>query len=138
MQTRLRFLPRSKGLGCMGRGVFLRHGFTLDPSSKSVIPNQGVCFTTVGKTMRHKCSGLRKPTTMQGAIIQFAKLVKGQAFSPEEVINWAAEFGMVLDEPRHWGAHFKNAERMGFIKPSIEQFRRKSSNGSMRSGWILS
>lgn len=79
---------------------------------------------------------MRRPTNHLGVVIAYSRLVKGQAFSPEEVIAWGNELGITFHDARSWGGVFIQAHQGGWIKPSKEMFRRASSNGSKRPGWI--
>ena len=87
-------------------------------------------------TIPKRATGIRKPQTAISVVIQYAKLVKGHAFSPEEAIAWGEELGIYLEEKRGWGSAFRAAAAQGFIRPA-GLFARASSNGSKRPGWIL-
>lgn len=59
------------------------------------------------------------------------------AFSPEEVIAAASAAGIYVHDNRLWGPKFVQAQRSGLIRESKEQFRRVTSNGSKRPGWVV-
>ena len=71
-----------------------------------------------------------------GYLIKFAKRRKGRAFSPEAVVQSAAEKGIVFSDGRAWGNVFVIAAREGYIRRSEQLFARATSNGSVRPGWI--
>lgn len=75
------------------------------------------------------------PTTALGCIIFFAKCTKGQAFSPEEVVDYGRQIGVVFPDARAWGPYFIQAERQGWIRRSRQLFARTTSNRSVRPGW---
>lgn len=74
-------------------------------------------------------------TDALGFLIAYAKRSRGQAFSPEEVIHAASMAGIQPHDGRKWGSVFSTASKEGYIRPE-GLFRRYSSNGSMRPGWV--
>ena len=58
-----------------------------------------------------------------------------EPFSPEEVIEAADLCGIRFQDQRAWGKVFRMLNRDGLIKQS-GLFPRKSSNGSVRPGWV--
>lgn len=74
-------------------------------------------------------------TDAYGFLIAFAKRMRGQAFNPEEVIFAASEAGIQPLDGRKWGSVFAQASKDGYIRPE-GLFRRVTSNGSMRPGWV--
>lgn len=58
-----------------------------------------------------------------------------EAFSPEEVIVYARDRGVAFDDDRAWGAVFSQAAKDGLIRQA-GLFRRSTSNGSVRPGWV--
>jgi len=58
-----------------------------------------------------------------------------EPFSPEAVIEAAAVCGIVFQDQRGWGKVFQLLSKDGLIKPA-GLFPRKTSNGSVRPGWV--
>jgi len=58
-----------------------------------------------------------------------------EPFSPEEIIEAAEVAGISFQEKRAWGGIFKAAHKDGVIQRA-GLFSRKSSNGSVRPGWV--
>ena len=56
-------------------------------------------------------------------------------FSPEELISAAAKAGIFFQDQRGWGKVFHTLHKDGLIKPA-GLFSRKTSNGSVRPGWV--
>ena len=69
-----------------------------------------------------------------GFLVSFASKT-GEPFSPEEVIQAAEVAGIAFQEKRAWGSVFLNAYKDGFIQRA-GLFSRRSSNGSVRPGWV--
>ena len=78
---------------------------------------------------------MKHPNTALGCVIFFAKCTRGQAFSPEEVIAYGKQVGVVFDDERAWGPIFQQARRQGWIERSAELFARATSNRAVRPGW---
>ena len=79
---------------------------------------------------------MKKPLDALGYLIRFAKRSKGRAFSPEAVVQSAAQKGIAFDDLRAWGSVFTQAAREGHIRRSEQLFSRATSNGSVRPGWV--
>lgn len=69
-----------------------------------------------------------------GFLVSFANKTS-EPFSPEEVIEAAEVAGIAFQEKRAWGSVFLNAYKDGFIARA-GLFSRRSSNGSVRPGWV--
>lgn len=74
-------------------------------------------------------------TDALGFLISYARKCRNQAFSPEDVISAASMAGIQAHDGRKWGSVFSTASKEGYIRPE-GLFRRSSSNGSLRPGWI--
>lgn len=60
---------------------------------------------------------------------------RNEPFSPESVVEAAEQAGIVFQDQRGWGKVFRLLNRDGLIKPA-GLFPRKTSNGSVRPGWV--
>lgn len=58
-----------------------------------------------------------------------------EPFSPEEVIEAADLCGIRFDDQRAWGSVFTRLSKDGLIKRA-GLFARKTSNNSVRPGWV--
>jgi hypothetical protein len=67
--------------------------------------------------------------------LQRYALRTSEPFSPEEVIEAAEVVGITFQEKRAWGGVFHAAHKDGVIQRA-GLFSRKSSNGSVRPGWV--
>lgn len=67
--------------------------------------------------------------------LQRYALCTPEPFSPEEVIQAAEVAGISFQEKRAWGGVFNAAHKDGLIQRA-GLFSRKSSNGSVRPGWV--
>lgn len=70
-----------------------------------------------------------------GFLIAFARKMRGQSFSSEQVTLAALEAGIVFDDMRSWGSIFTQAARDGHIRRSEQLFSRSMGNGSLAPGW---
>ncbi len=71
-----------------------------------------------------------------GFLISFARKHRGQPFSAEQVTLSAAVRGIDPDDPRAWGAVFRQAARDGHIRRSEVLFARSLGNGTLSPGWV--
>lgn len=78
-----------------------------------------------------------KPTDAYSFLVRFARQKKNRvcAFPPGLVIDLARLHGIEFKDERQWGAVFQQAAKDGVIRPD-GLFRRDSSNGSLRPGWV--
>lgn len=73
-------------------------------------------------------------TDAYGFLLNYAAKTS-EPFSPEEVIQAAEMVGISFQEKRAWGGVFLSAYKDGLIQRA-GLFSRKSSNGSVRPGWV--
>ena len=74
-------------------------------------------------------------TDALGFLIKFARKMRGQSFSSEQVTLSAIDAGIVFAEMRAWGAVFTQAARDGHIRRSSVLYARAMGNGSLSPGW---
>ena len=79
---------------------------------------------------------VNQPADALGFLIKFARKMRGQSFSSEQVTLSAIDAGIVFQEMRAWGAVFTRAARDGHIRRSSVSYRRQFGNGSLGLGWI--
>ena len=70
-----------------------------------------------------------------GFLISFARKMRGQSFSSEQVTISAEAKGIAFQEKRAWGAVFTQAARDGHIRRSDVLYARAMGNGSLSPGW---
>lgn len=73
-------------------------------------------------------------TDAYGFLLNYAAKTS-EPFSPEEVIQAAEMVGISFQEKRAWGGVFLSAYKDGLIERA-GLFPRKTSNGSVRPGWV--
>jgi hypothetical protein len=67
--------------------------------------------------------------------IQRRKALRCQAWPPGLLIDLAKAAGIEFKDDRHTGKVFRQLEKDGYIM-RYGMFPRKSSNGSVRPGWV--
>lgn len=76
-----------------------------------------------------------RPADPLETIRRFAALRSDDPWNPEDCIEHWRLRGYSFEDQRNWGSHFRIAADVGIIRPA-GMFKRKSSNGSKRPGWV--